>query len=161
MNKFPGFYETGDAAYMDEEGYIYIMGRQDSIINVAGHLLCTGGMEEILMTHPAVAECAVIGVNDDLKGQIPIGFVVVKAGSDIDESTLSKDMVELVRKQMGPIACFRKAAVVKQLPKTRSGKILRGTMARIANGQPYKVTPTIEDRSVVDDIQPAIQNAVA
>lgn len=129
MKRYEGFYDAGDAAYKDEDGYLYIMGRTDDLINTAGHRLSTGGLEEILQSHDEVADCAVIPVNDDIKGQVPIGFVVTNKDSTIDEEQLKSELIALVRDQMGPVASFKKVAVVRALPKTRSGKILRSTMS--------------------------------
>ena len=137
---FPGYYETGDAGYIDEDGYVFVMARTDDIINVAGHRLSTGAMEEVLASHPDVAECAVIGAADKLKGQLPLGFLVLNAGVDRPRRTRSSARwSSLVREQIGPVAAFKQATVVKRLPKTRSGKILRGTMQKIADGEDYKV----------------------
>ncbi len=156
LEKFPGYYETFDAGYKDEDGYLFIMSRTDDIINVAGHRLSTGGMEEVLAGHIDVAECAVIGVKDSLKGQVPMGFVVLKAGVNRPEDAIAKELVGLVREKVGPVASFKIAHVVKALPKTRSGKILRSTMRRIADGEPFKMPATIEDASVLDEIKEAL-----
>ncbi len=153
LKAFPGYYETGDAGYIDEDGYVFVMSRTDDIINVAGHRLSTGAMEEVLASHPDVAECAVIGASDRLKGQIPIGFLVLKAGTDSGDEEVVKEIVLLVRERIGPVAAFKHTAVVKGLPKTRSGKILRATMNRIADGEPYKVPATIEDPSTLTEIE--------
>jgi propionyl-CoA synthetase len=152
LERYPGYYLSGDAGYRDEDGYLWIMSRIDDIINVAGHRLSTGAMEEVLASHPAVAECAVIGVADALKGQIPLGLIVLKAGVDIDPEQLSTELVALVRDKIGPVAAFRRATVVARLPKTRSGKILRGTMRDIADGREYKVPPTIDDPQILEEI---------
>ncbi len=154
---FPGYYFTGDGGYKDEEDYLYIMGRVDDVINVAGHRLSTGAMEEVIAQHPAVAECAVIGVEDSLKGQVPVGFVVLKAGADVDPEDLKKRLVQMVREQIGPIACYKETMIVKRLPKTRSGKILRGTMRKIADGQEYRVPSTIDDPAVLKEIEEALK----
>ncbi len=154
---FPGYYFTGDGGYKDEEDYLYIMGRVDDVINVAGHRLSTGAMEEVIAQHPAVAECAVIGVEDSLKGQVPVGFVVLKAGADVDPEELKKKLVQMVREQIGPIACYKETMIVKRLPKTRSGKILRGTMRKIADGQEYRVPSTIDDPAVLGEIEEALK----
>ena len=154
---FPGYYFTGDGGYMDDERYIYIMGRVDDVINVAGHRLSTGGMEEILATHPAVAECAVIGAGDNLKGQVPVGFVVLKAGADIAEDKLKKDLAQMIRDQIGAIACYKETMIVKRLPKTRSGKILRGTMRKIADGEQYRAPSTIDDPATLGEIEEALK----
>jgi propionyl-CoA synthetase len=156
LEEFPGYYKTADAGYRDEDGYVFVMGRTDDIINVAGHRLSTGGMEEVLASHPHVAECAVIGVADDLKGEIPIGFVVLKSGTAAPHDAVEKECVALVRERIGPVAAFRLAVVVKRLPKTRSGKILRGTMRQIADGKPYPMPATIEDASVLGEIAAAL-----
>jgi propionyl-CoA synthetase len=153
----PGHYVTGDAGYKDEDGYMYIMSRIDDIINVAGHRLSTGAMEEVLASHPDVAECAVIGVADELKGEIPFGFVVTKAGVERGEAELVKELVERVRETIGPVAAFKIAVAVNRLPKTRSGKILRGTMKRIADGTEYSVPATIDDPAILDEIAGALQ----
>jgi propionyl-CoA synthetase len=145
LSVFPGHYLTGDSGYFDREGYLYVMGRTDDIINVAGHRLSTGSMEQVLAQHPAVAECAVIGVHDEIKGQKPMGFVVLKSGTEISDETLAADLVAMVREQIGAVAAFRDVVVVSGLPKTRSGKILRKTMRQIVNGEDYVVPPTIED----------------
>ncbi|NMM45925.1 propionyl-CoA synthetase [Rhodospirillaceae bacterium KN72] len=149
---YPGYYKTGDAGYMDEDGYIFVMSRIDDVINVAGHRLSTGGMEEVLASHPDVAECAVIGVSDALKGQMPVGFLVLKAGVDRPDAEIVKEVVQLVRDKIGPVAAFKSATVVKRLPKTRSGKILRGTMVSIADGKDFKVPATIDDPEILDEI---------
>ncbi|MDW3206643.1 MAG: propionyl-CoA synthetase [Alphaproteobacteria bacterium] len=154
---YPGYYKTGDAGYMDEDGYLYVMSRIDDVINVAGHRLSTGAMEEVLASHPDVAECAVIGAEDQLKGQLPLGFLVLKAGVDRGEDEIVKDVVKLVRDQIGPVAAFKNATVVKRLPKTRSGKILRGTMASIADGKEYKTPATIDDPAILDEIAESLQ----
>jgi len=152
MTKFPGFYETSDGGYIDEDGYVYVMGRMDDVINVAGHRLSTGAMEEIISNHPDVAECAVFGADDQLKGQLPVGFFVLKAGVTRDGNAIKDELVKMVRESIGPIACFRDACQVVRLPKTRSGKILRGTMRSIANNKDYKVPSTIDDPAILDEI---------
>jgi propionyl-CoA synthetase len=152
LDRFPGYYQTADSGFCDEDDYLWIMSRSDDIINVAGHRLSTGGMEEILAAHPDVAECAVIGVKDSLKGQVPLGFVVLKAGTDREADVLMAELVEMVRDTMGPVAAFRQACIVARLPKTRSGKILRGTMRRIADSEAYSVPATIEEPQVLEDI---------
>ncbi|MCP9483715.1 propionate-CoA ligase PrpE [Shimia sp. CNT1-13L.2] len=157
LNTFPGYYETGDAGMMDEDGYVYIMARTDDVINVAGHRLSTGGMEEVLAGHPDVAECAVIGVTDQLKGQMPVGFLCLNAGTDRDHADVVKEVVKLVREKIGPVAAFKLAVVVDRLPKTRSGKILRGTMVNIADSTPYKMPATIDDPAILDEIKEALQ----
>lgn len=153
LSEFDGYYQTGDAGFVDEDGYLYIMSRTDDLINVAGHRLSTGGMEEILASHPDVAECAVIGIADSLKGQVPLGLAVLYAGSGRTEAEIVPELVQTVRDQLGPVASFKIAAVVDRLPKTRSGKVLRGTMRRIADGEPYTVPATIDDASTLDEIE--------
>ncbi|MCF1185001.1 propionyl-CoA synthetase [Marichromatium gracile] len=148
----PGYYLTGDAGYLDEDGYVFVMSRIDDIINVAGHRLSTGAMEGVLASHPDVAECAVIGAADELKGELPLGLVVLKSGVERDLDTIKKELVKLVREQIGPVAAFKTVAVVERLPKTRSGKILRGTMKAIADGNAYKQPATIDDPSILDEI---------
>jgi len=152
MTEFPGYYATGDAGMIDEDGYVFVMARTDDIINVAGHRLSTGAMEEVLAAHPDVAECAVIGVADQLKGQLPVGFLVLKAGADGSDDEVVKGVVQMVRDKIGPVAAFKQATVVKRLPKTRSGKILRGTMRKIADGEKYKMPATIDDPVILDEI---------
>lgn len=157
LKPFPGYYFTSDSGHKDEDGYIYIMGRVDDVINVAGHRLSTGEMEEIVSGHPDVAECAVFGVHDSLKGQLPIGLIVLKAGVARDEEEIRKDLVRMVREEIGPIACFRSAAVVARLPKTRSGKILRGTMRKIADGEAYTAPSTIDDPNILGEVEIALK----
>jgi propionyl-CoA synthetase len=157
LSAFPGYYQTADAGYLDEDGYVFVMARTDDIINVAGHRLSTGAMEEVLAAHPNVAECAVIGVADQLKGQLPLGFVVLKSGVDRPEATVEAELVRLVRERIGPVAAFKTAVVVPRLPKTRSGKILRGTMRRIADGEEYTVPATIDEPAILDEIEAALQ----
>ncbi|MDW4548435.1 propionate-CoA ligase PrpE [Defluviimonas sp. D31] len=157
LNHFPGYYETGDAGYVDEDGYLYIMARTDDVINVAGHRLSTGAMEEVLASHPDVAECAVIGVGDQLKGQMPVGFLCLNKGSKREHADVVKECVKLVRDQIGPVAAFKLATVVDRLPKTRSGKILRGTMVKIADGEDYKMPATIDDPAILDEITVALK----
>lgn len=152
LARFPGYYMTGDAGFRDADGYFYVMSRVDDIINVAGHRLSTGGIEEVLAGHPDVAECAVIGVADELKGEVPVGFVVLKTGVVKTESVIATELIECVRNNIGAFACFKSAIVVKGLPKTRSGKVLRGTMKRIADGSDYTVPATIEDAGVLTDV---------
>jgi propionyl-CoA synthetase len=154
--EFPGYYKTADAGYVDEDGYVFVMSRTDDIINVAGHRLSTGGMEEVLAAHPDVAECAVIGVADELKGQLPLGFLVLKAGVDRDYADIVKEVVQMVREKIGPVAAFKTATVVQRLPKTRSGKILRGTMQKIADGEDYKMPATIDDPAILGEIATAL-----
>ena len=153
---FPGYYFTGDEGYMDEEGYVYIMGRVDDVINVAGHRLSTGAMEEVVAQHPDVAECAVIGAADSLKGQLPVGLVVLKAGVNRPAEEIIKELVLLVRDQIGPVAAFKEAVIVPRLPKTRSGKILRGTMRKIADGAKVAVPSTIDDPTTLDEIRDSL-----
>ncbi len=153
---FPGYYQTADAGYIDSDGYLFIMGRTDDIINVAGHRLSTGGMEEVLASHPAVAECAVIGVHDGLKGQLPVGFVVLKMGITTSPTDVEKEIIALVREQIGPVAALKTVLVVPRLPKTRSGKILRGTMRQIADGEPVRTPATIDDPVALDEITGAL-----
>ncbi|MFQ5973768.1 MAG: propionyl-CoA synthetase [Alphaproteobacteria bacterium] len=149
---YPGYYQTGDAGYIDEDGYVYVMSRTDDIINVAGHRLSTGALEEVLANHADVAECAVIGVADSLKGQLPLGFLVLKAGVERPAGDIVAEVVRMVREQIGPVAAFKEAAVVPRLPKTRSGKILRGTMRQIADGEEYRTPATIDDPTILDEI---------
>ena len=153
LRLFPGYYFSGDGAYRDDDGYIFITGRMDDIINVAGHRLSTAAMEEVIAAHPAVAECAVIGVDDQMKGQIPLGFVVLKDGFDLTEETLEQELIQMVRKEVGPVAAFKRAIVVKRLPKTRSGKILRKIMRAIADDKPFNFPSTIEDATVLPEIE--------
>ena len=153
---FPGFYETGDAGRIDEDGYLWIMARTDDVINVAGHRLSTGAMEEVLASHPDVAECAVIGASDPLKGQVPVGFLLLSKGVARSEAEVVADCVALMRERIGPVAAFRQACVVERLPKTRSGKILRATMAKIADGTEFKAPATIDDPAILDEIGAAL-----
>ena len=157
LDHFPGYYETGDAGYIDDDGYLYIMARTDDVINVAGHRLSTGAMEEVLASHPAVAECAVIGVADSLKGQMPLGFLCLKKGVETPHDQVVREVVGLVRDQIGPVAAFKSACIVDRLPKTRSGKILRATMARIADGEEFKTPATIDDPVTLDEIAVALK----
>ncbi len=157
LEQFPGYYETGDAGYVDEDGYLYIMARTDDVINVAGHRLSTGAMEEVLAGHPDVAECAVIGVADDLKGQTPMGFLCLSSGCNRPHEEVVKECVSRVREQIGPVAAFKLATVVDRLPKTRSGKILRATMVKIADGQEWKMPATIDDPAILDEITEALK----
>jgi len=157
LARYPGYYLTGDAGYCDEDGYLYIMSRIDDIINVAGHRLSTGGMEEVLAGHPDVAECSVIGVTDALKGEIPLGLVVLKAGVDRNNDDIVRELVQLVRDKIGAVASFKHAVVVPRLPKTRSGKILRGTMKKIADGRDFKVPATIDDPTILTEIGASLQ----
>lgn len=157
MNVLPGYYFTSDGGYIDEDGYVYIMGRIDDVINVAGHRLSTGEMEEIVSTHQDVAECAVIGVEDDLKGQVPVGLVVLKAGVGKKEEDIRQELVKMIRDEIGPIASFKQAVVVKRLPKTRSGKILRGTMRKIADSREYSMPSTIDDPAILGEVGEALK----
>lgn len=157
MSPFPGYYLTGDGGYIDEDGYVFVMGRIDDVINVAGHRLSTGGMEEILAKHPAVAECAVVGAYDNLKGQVPLGFVVLKAGVSQDREEIVKELVQMVRNDIGAVASFKKAVIVDRLPKTRSGKVLRGTMRKIADGEEFSVPSTIDDPAILSEIGVALK----
>ena len=156
LNTFPGYYETGDAGTIDDDGYIYIMARTDDVINVAGHRLSTGAIEEVLANHPDVAECAVIGVSDKLKGQLPIGFVCLTSGVERKHTVLETECVEMVRSQIGPVASFKNVVVVDRLPKTRSGKILRGTMVKIADNEEFKLPATIDDPVILEEIKEAL-----
>ena len=157
LSQYPGYYMTADAGYLDEDGYLYVMSRTDDIINVAGHRLSTGAIEEVLASHADVAEAAVIGVHDDIKGQVPVGFAVLSAGVNREHGDIVGEVVQLVRERIGPIASFRTAAVVKRLPKTRSGKILRGTMRQIADGEEYRMPATIDDPVILDEITEALK----
>ena len=157
FTQFPGYYQTGDAGFIDEDGYVFVMTRTDDVINVAGHRLSTGAMEEVLASHPDVAECAVIGVADALKGQLPLGFLVLNAGCARAQDEIRGEVVKLVRKQIGPVAAFKTAAIVQRLPKTRSGKILRGTMQKIADDEEWKMPATIDDSAILDEIAEALR----
>ena len=156
MEEFPGYYKTADAGFIDEDGYVFVMSRTDDIINTAGHRLSTGAMEEVLADHPDVAECAVLGVDDQLKGQVPIGFLVLNAGVERDQADIIKEVIQMVRDRIGPVASFKTATVVKRLPKTRSGKILRGTIQKIADNKPYKAPATIDDPVILDEMEEAL-----
>ncbi len=158
LSDFPGYYKTADAGMIDDDGYVFVMSRTDDIINVAGHRLSTGGMEEVLASHPAVAECAVIGVGDAIKGQVPLGFVVLKAGVTTPPDQVVAELVQLVRDRIGPVAAFKTATVVQRLPKTRSGKILRGTMQKIADSQTWTMPATIDDATTLEEIGSALQH---
>jgi len=153
LKEFPGFYQTSDAGIMDEDGYLFIMARTDDIINVAGHRLSTGGMEEAIAEHPDVAECAVIGIADQLKGQLPAGFLILNNGVDRPIEDIQKEVIKLVREKIGPVAAFKIAVPVKRLPKTRSGKILRATMQKVIDGQEFKMPATIDDPAILDEIK--------
>jgi propionyl-CoA synthetase len=157
LDHFPGHYETGDAGMVDEDGYVWIMARTDDVINVAGHRLSTGAMEEVLANHPDVAECAVIGVHDELKGQLPMGFVCLTKGVNRPHEEIERELVRMVRDEIGPVAAFKLAVVVDRLPKTRSGKILRATMAKIADGEGFKPPATIDDPAILDEIREAVK----
>jgi propionyl-CoA synthetase len=157
LDEFPGYYKTADAGFKDEDGYIFVMGRTDDIINVAGHRLSTGGMEEVLASHPAVAECAVLGIKDDLKGEVPCGFIVLKSGVNQSSAEIEKECIALIREKIGPVASFRLAITVARLPKTRSGKILRGTIKKIADGEQWSMPATIDDPVVLDEIGGALK----
>ena len=158
LEEFPGYYKTADAGYIDEDGYAFVMARTDDIINVAGHRLSTGAMEEVLADHPEVAECAVLGVDDKLKGQVPVGFMVLNAGVDRPHDEIAKEVVQMVRDRIGPVASFKTATVVKRLPKTRSGKILRGTIQKIADNKEWKMPATIDDPVILDEMTEALEN---
>src|SRR5260221_8210480 len=160
LAEFPGYYKTADAGYIDDDGYVYVMGRTDDIINVAGHRLSTGGMEEVLAGHKDVAECAVLGIKDELKGEVPCGFIVLKAGVNRPHSEIEAECVALIREKIGPVAAFKLAITVARLPKTRSGKILRGTIKKIADGDPWTMPATIEDPKVLDEIGAALKGRV-
>ena len=153
MTNYPGYYQTYDAGHIDDDGYVWIMSRTDDIINVAGHRLSTGAIEEVLAEHKSVAECAVIGIADKLKGQIPIGLLALKAGVKQKNEEIIKECVSMVREKVGPVAAFKIAIVVKRLPKTRSGKVLRGTVRKIADNEPYKMPATIDDPAILDEIK--------
>jgi propionyl-CoA synthetase len=157
LSEYPGYYKTADAGMIDEDGYIYVMSRTDDIINVAGHRLSTGAMEEVLAAHPDVAECAVLGVEDSLKGQMPVGLLVLNAGVDRDPEEIIAEIVKSVREQIGPVAAFKMATVVKRLPKTRSGKILRGTIQKIADNHEFNIPATIDDPVILDEIENALE----
>jgi propionyl-CoA synthetase len=159
LSPYPGYYFTGDGGYIDEDGYVFIMGRVDDVINVAGHRLSTGRMEEVIAQHPSVAECAVLGVADGLKGQVPIGLCVLKAGVDLSDADITSELVRMIREQVGAVASFKLALVVKRLPKTRSGKILRGTMRKIADAETYTVPSTIDDPAILDEIAAEMRKA--
>ena len=157
LDEFPGYYKTADAGYIDDDGYVYVMSRTDDIINVAGHRLSTGGMEEVLAAHPDVAECAVLGIKDELKGEVPCGFIVLKAGVNRPPEEIEKEIVALVRDKIGPVAAFKLAITVARLPKTRSGKILRGTIKKIADGDEWQMPATIDDPVILEEIGVALK----
>ena len=156
LSEYPGYYKTADAGFIDEDGYLFIMSRTDDIINVAGHRLSTGAMEEVVAEHPDVAECAVIGIADEMKGQVPCGFIVLNAGVSRDIGAIEREVVGLVRDRIGPVAAFKTVVTVKRLPKTRSGKILRGTMQKIADQQQWTLPATIDDPAILDEITVAL-----
>ncbi|MBT4088423.1 MAG: AMP-binding protein, partial [Deltaproteobacteria bacterium] len=156
LDEFPGYYKTADAGFIDEEGYVFVMSRTDDIINVAGHRLSTGAMEEILTDHPDVAEAAVLGVDDKLKGEIPVGFLILNSGVDRDHGVIVNEVIQMVRDRIGPVASFKVATIVDRLPKTRSGKILRGTIRKIANNQEYKTPATIDDPTILSEMETAL-----
>ncbi len=158
LERFPGYYDTSDGGYIDDEGYVFIMGRVDDVINVAGHRLSTGEMEEVIGSHSAIAECAVVGIHDEMKGELPVGFVVLKDGVEVDEETLEKDLVQLIRNEIGAIACLKQVAVVQKLPKTRSGKILRKTIRQLAKEDEVAVPSTIDDPTSLDEIGRAMES---
>jgi propionyl-CoA synthetase len=157
LAEFPGYYKTADAGYIDEDGYVFVMGRTDDIINVAGHRLSTGGMEEVLASHPDVAECAVLGIKDTLKGEVPAGFIVLKSGVNRPPADVEQEVIALVREKIGPVASFRIAIAVPRLPKTRSGKILRGTIKKMADGEPWTMPATIDDPAILEEIGEAMK----
>src|SRR5262249_6391080 len=157
LDEFSGYYKTADAGFKDEDGYVYVMSRTDDIINVAGHRLSTGGMEEVLSGHTDVAECAVIGIANALKGEMPCGFIVVKAGVNRPAAEIEQECIGLIREKIGPVAAFRLAITVTRLPKTRSGKVLRGTMKEIADGRPWTMPATIDDPAILNEIESALQ----
>ncbi len=152
LRTFPGYYASGDGGYLDAEDYLFVMGRTDDVINVAGHRLSTGEMEQIVAGHPAVAECCVIGIHEPIKGQQPLALILLKNGADIDEATLEAELVAMVRHDIGALACFKRAVLVKRLPKTRSGKILRKLLRQIAAGEQYTVPSTIDDPACLPEI---------
>ena len=157
LTTFPGYYQTGDAGFIDDDDYVFVMTRTDDVINVAGHRLSTGAMEEVLAAHPDVAECAVIGVEDQLKGQVPLGLIVLKSGVDRPHDEIVAEVRALVREKIGPVAAFKNATVVKRLPKTRSGKMLRKVMRNIADAKDYRTPPTIDDPSSLPEIEEALK----
>jgi propionyl-CoA synthetase len=157
LSAFDGYYATGDGGYVDADGYVFVMGRTDDVINVAGHRLSTGSMEAVVAAHPAVAECAVIGVANPIKGQVPRAFVVLKSGADIDPDQLQSEVVAAVRDQVGPVAALKSVVVVPALPKTRSGKILRASIRRIADGEAAPVPPTIEDPAALEEVRQVLE----
>ena len=158
FNRFPGYYETGDAGYIDDNGYVFVMSRTDDVINVAGHRLSTGAFEEVLAVHPDVAECAVVGIDDALKGQLPLGLLVLNSGTSKPHREIEAEAIQLVRNTIGPVAAFQLCTVVNRLPKTRSGKILRATIRKIAEGKPWAMPATIDDAAILDEIEEALKN---
>ena len=158
LSKFPGYYETGDAGYIDDDGYIFVMSRTDDVINTAGHRLSTGAMEEVVSNHSDVAECAVVGVKDELKGEVPVGLACLNAGCNREHSEICNEIIDLIRKEIGPVASFKKVAIVQALPKTRSGKILRKTIRSIINKEQWTMPPTVENPNVFDDCKIALKN---
>ena len=159
MDTYPGFYQTYDAGHIDEDGYVWIMSRTDDVINVAGHRLSTGAIEEVLSDNKDVAECAVVGIADKLKGQLPIGLVVLKTGINKKHEDVSKECIQMVRTKIGPVAAFKTTLVIKRLPKTRSGKILRGTIRKIADKASYTAPATIDDPKILDEIKDSLKLA--
>jgi propionyl-CoA synthetase len=159
LDVYPGYYKTGDAGVIDADGYVSVMTRVDDVINVAGHRLSTGQIEEILASHDAVAECACVGIADELKGQVPLGFLVLKSGVDRPDGEIISEVVQMVRDRIGPVAFFKQALIVPRLPKTRSGKILRGTMQKIADGQPWKMPATIDDPEALKEVTGSLKSA--
>ena len=157
MKTYPGYYETGDAGYIDGDGYVFVMSRTDDVINVAGHRLSTGAIEEVLASHPDVAECAVMGVADALKGELPLGCLVLNAGVERDEREIVDECIRLVREKIGPVAAFKLATIIQRLPKTRSGKILRGTMKKIADNSEWNMPATIDDPAILDEISESLR----
>ena len=157
LEDFDGWYSSADAGYIDKEGYIWVMSRTDDIINCAGHRLSTGSMEEVLSKHKDIAECAVVGILDELKGQIPMGFIVINSGTAKPNKTIIQETINMIRNEIGPVASFRKVIIVNRLPKTRSGKILRSTISSIVDKKPYKIPATIDDEAILDEIKDAIQ----
>jgi len=153
LEAFPGFYVSGDGGYIDDDGYLFVMGRTDDVINVAGHRLSTGEMEEIIGAHNDVAECAVIGINDELRGQVPFGFAILKSGVKTPKDKIKEQLIKLIREKIGAVACYKQTIIVQRLPKTRSGKILRKTMRQIADGEDYIIPSTIDDPTSLDEIK--------
>lgn len=158
LSTYPGYYLTGDEGYLDEDDYLFVMGRCDDVINVAGHRLSTGKMEEIVSSHDAIAECAVIGIEDQLKGQVPMGLAVLKDGVSIDTDALTQDLKQMIRSKIGPISCYSSTLIIQRLPKTRSGKILRRILRQVADGKPYSVPSTIDDPMILDEIKQALSH---